>query len=434
MIGSSVESEGEKALSALTDLARESPQPPSSEQLDRGLEALLVRIDRTRSRRTTLLRWSLAGAAATACVAIAFGLLVRGRPLADKHAEPPLAYRIEGGSLVEGGYLRESGRDGIKLAFAEGSEFVLRPGTRGRLQSVDSSGARIAIESGAASFHINPRRNNARWLVDVGPFLVTVKGTVFTVAWDTAGERLDLKLSRGRVTVSGPISGGEITLKAGQRLLVDLPKAETRIAELKPGETWDATNAKPFAASAPGEKPAPAQPPSRDNSLASTASAAPKIDGEHHWSEALAQGQLDRILSEAERAGIRATLEKASSDDLFALSDAARYRRRVELAREALLASRRRFPHSPRSLDAVFLLGRVEETSKQGIAKALRWYEEYLARAPTGTYAAEALGRKMTLMKRLQGDEQARPIAEEDLRRFPHGSYAGAARALAHAP
>jgi TolA-binding protein len=434
MMGSSVESRGEKALSALTELARESTQPPTSKQLDRGLQALFVRIGDPRARRITLLRWSLAGAAATACMAIAVGLLVRAGPLADKNTEPSLTYRIEGGNLVEGGYLREAGRDGIKLAFSEGSEFVLQSGTRGRLQSVDSSGARIAIESGTASFHINPRRSNARWLVDVGPFLVTVKGTVFTVAWDTANERFDLKLLRGRVTVNGPISGGDITLKAGQRLLVDLPKAETLIAELKPGENWDTTATTPYAASAPGERPASARPTPYNAAAASTASPAPKTVGEHHWTEALARGHLDKILSEARRGGIEATLEKASSDDLFALADAARYRRRVNLARKALLAGRRRFPDSPRSLDAAFLLGRVEETSHLGLAKATRWYEEYLARAPTGTYAAEALGRKMTLMKRLQGDEQARPIAEEYLRRFPSGSYAGAARALAHAP
>ena len=72
---------------------------------------------------------------------------------------------------------------------------------------------------------------------------------------------------------------------------------------------------------------------------------------------ALAAGHLDRILDEAERAGLKATLERASSEDLLALADAARYRRRMDLAREALLAERRRFPDSPRALDAAFLLG-----------------------------------------------------------------------------
>jgi len=148
----------------------------------------------------------------------------------------------------------------------------------------------------------------------------------------------------------------------------------------------------------------------------------------------LASGHWDRILENVERDGVEATLNTATSEDLFALANAARYRRRAELARAALLAERRRFPDSPRALDAVFLLGRVEESRQGGTARAIAWYEEYLARAPKGAYAAEALGRKMTLTRELGGPAQARPIAEEYLRRFPEGSYAGSARALRRVP
>ena len=146
----------------------------------------------------------------------------------------------------------------------------------------------------------------------------------------------------------------------------------------------------------------------------------------------LANGHWDRILEEAERAGVNATLDKASSDDLFALADAARYRRRTELARAALLAERRRFPHSAGSVNALFLLGRVEESTDR--ARAIAWYDEYLARAASGSYAAEALGRKMSLTNELKGRAEATPIAEEYLRRFPRGSYARPARALCRAP
>src|SRR4029453_16996906 len=126
-------------------------------------------------------------------------------------------------------------------------------------------------------------------------------------------------------------------------------------------------------------------------------------DGDRRWSAALAAGHLDHILAEAERAGVKATLDRASGDDLLALADAARYRRRMDLARTVLLARRRRFPDSPRALDAAFRLGRVEEASDRGLARALEWYDEYLMRAPTGTYASEALGRKMTLTSKLGG-------------------------------
>jgi TolA-binding protein len=165
---------------------------------------------------------------------------------------------------------------------------------------------------------------------------------------------------------------------------------------------------------------------------ASSSAKAGRIEGTRHWPAALASGDWDAILTDADRTGVKTILESASGEELFALADAARYRRRLDLAREALLAERRRFPGSARAPDALFLLGRVEEAGGQGSLRALHWYEDYLARAPSGTYASEALGRRMTLTSELEGPARARPIADEYLRRFPDGSYAGAARALRH--
>jgi TolA-binding protein len=433
MTPSTDETRGRQALADLTDLARTSASPPTPAQLDRGLAALSSRMVAGQTRRRTVVRWSLAGSfAAIAALAILGAGRLAWSPA--KVAPPALAYQIEGGSLIEGGYLRESGRAGIKLVFAEGTEFRLRPGTRGRLRAVDGSGARIAIEHGTASFQVTPSAER-RWLVDVGPFLVTVKGTVFTVSWDAGNERFELLLQHGRVTVSGPVSGGDIALRAGERLVVDLSKGETLITEEKsgpaPGQVLPgATSA---GEASPGVRPVA---PAERSAPGATATAAPipRLDGDHRWADALAAGHLDRILAEAERTGVKATLEKASSDDLLALADAARYRRRMGLARDALLAERRRYPTSSRSLDAAFLLGRVEEADERGLARAIAWYDEYLARAPGGTYAPEALGRKMTLTSKVAGAARARPIAEEYLRRFPNGTYAGPARALERGP
>jgi TolA-binding protein len=293
----------------------------------------------------------------------------------------------------------------------------------------------MAIEHGAGSFQITPA-NNRHWQIDVGPFLVTVKGTAFTVSWDATTGKFELKLRHGRVAVSGPVTGGEIALRAGQRLLVDLPQGETVISEQKPDEWIESpTGAAERGAQPPAEESseAPGTAAGHEGKLGSTPPAG-KLEGDRGWALALAAGHLDRILSEAERAGVKATLDSASSADLLSLADAARYRRRMDLAREALLAQRRRFPDSPRSLDTAFLLGRVEEATDRGLARAIEWYDEYLRRAPTGTYASEALGRKMTLMSKLGGASRARPVAEEYLRRFPNGTYAGPARAFVLAP
>ena len=147
------------------------------------------------------------------------------------------------------------------------------------------------------------------------------------------------------------------------------------------------------------------------------------------WPAALSAGDFDSILEEAER-DIGHTLASRSTEDLAALSDAARYRRHDDVARRALLAQRRRFPSSPRAADAAFQLGRLDEKNGRGPAPALAWYERYLDEAPRGTYAAEALGRKMIAVEELHGAGAARSVAEQYLRRFPRGSYAGAARAL----
>jgi hypothetical protein len=55
---------------------------------------------------------------------------------------------------------------------------------------------------------------------------------------------------------------------------------------------------------------------------------------------------------------------------------------------------------------------------------ALDWYDTYLRESGAGPYVAEALGRKMMLVLRLRGADEARSIAGEYLRRFHDGPYA----------
>jgi ferric-dicitrate binding protein FerR (iron transport regulator) len=423
--------EDSPALAALTALGRDAVEPHTQAELDEGSRALRRRVAAGRERRRALAALTLLGAAA-ACVALALQVAAARR----RHApvpEPAVAVaRIEGGALVEGGYLSKTGAAGVTVIFSEGSRFELMPGARGRLRSVDASGARLALENGTAALHVTPSRER-RWWVEAGPFLVTVKGTVFTVSWDPAGERFELVLQQGHVVVSGP--GGEIALRAGQHLVVSLPEAETVITGEPPASAPDA--GRPSAPSAVTVTLGPPKGPTVARRAASGAAASPpggKVGGGRRWAAELARGSWDGILADVDHDGVDVTLANASSDDLFALADAARYRRRTDLARAALVAERRRFPRAPRSLDAIFLLGRVEELRPQGAAQAISWYDAYLAEAPTGAYAAEALGRKMILTDEREGRTAARPIADEYLRRFPAGSYAGSARALQRAP
>ena len=423
-------------LAALTELGRDGVTRPTSSELERGLNGLYERISTAQARRRGLVRWSLVGVATvmSALVVLYFTSVARR---SSPDSERALAYQIEGGIVLEGGYLRESGHAGMKLLFDEKSSVVFAPGTRGRLRSVSSEGARVAIDNGTASFGITPSRNR-HWWVECGPFVVTVKGTVFVVSWVPSSDRFELRLRQGTVSVSGPISGGDLTLRAGQRLVVNLSKAETLITEDRPDESTAGSFDAPAASVASTVSPQPPNMPTKaalPPQLAVQAqTTGANTQGDRHWAQELASGHWDRILEDVDRTGVDAALTGASGEDLFALADAARYRRRTDLARQALLAERRRFPNSPRAIDALFLLGRVEEARGTEKSRAIAWYDEYLGRAPTGSYAAEALGRKMIVIKEANGAPQARVIAEEYLRRFPKGSYSGTARALLRDP
>jgi ferric-dicitrate binding protein FerR (iron transport regulator) len=421
-----------RRLAALTDLLKAVVKQPPAAELEQELSRLMARMPPARARRRSG-RWPLMAAAVLSCFAIGLAgwfLSKRSGP-----AETAVVLSgIEGGKLLEGGYLSETGTAGIQLSFDEGSKFVLSPGTRGRLRAVATEGTRLAIEHGEASFRIteNPAR---RWFVEAGPFVVSVRGTDFTVIWQPQQQQVEVRLRRGHVVVSGPVVGDGLGLRPGQNLTVSLPRAEVVITEGRSQSAVPTGSAEAAGlGSAASPPPAPVADAKQEPAASRAHAAARPAASARRWDEAMANGQWDRILADVDREGVAATLLNLDSDELFALADAARYRRRTDLARLALLEQRRRFPSSPRSLDAIFLLGRVEETRAGGRAVAIERYDEYLSRAPAGTYAAEALGRRMILTKAVEGPLEARRVAEEYLRRFPQGSYAPAARALREVP
>ena len=119
--------------------------------------------------------------------------------------------------------------------------------------------------------------------------------------------------------------------------------------------------------------------------------------------------------------------------DLAALADAARYSRRTDIARAALSAERKRFAGSAQAQDASFFLAGLAEGSGQD-ASALGGYETYLHESPSGSYASQALGRKLLLVQKLHGLDDARPVASAYLARFHDGPYAEYARKVLQMP
>ena len=144
------------------------------------------------------------------------------------------------------------------------------------------------------------------------------------------------------------------------------------------------------------------------------------------WSRRMARGDFEAVVAAAERRGMESVLARGSRAELAALADAARYTRRSRLAGRALNAERQRFPESAEGREASFFLGNLAEDGGDR-AGAVSWYGRYLREDAAGTYAAQALGRKMLIESR-RASPSAAIDAEEYLHRFPAGSYADAAR------
>jgi TolA-binding protein len=147
----------------------------------------------------------------------------------------------------------------------------------------------------------------------------------------------------------------------------------------------------------------------------------------------VSEGDYAAVLAESQAGGLESTLAQRPLADLTALSDAARYLGRSDVARQTLLAERERFAGSGDAKAAAFLLGRISQDG--GDAKAaIAWFTAYLGEAPQGSFAPEALGRKLIAVRKVHGIEQAKPIAREYLGRFPNGAHAAIAREVARAP
>jgi hypothetical protein len=279
----------------------------------------------------------------------------------------------------------------------------------------------VALYQGKAEVDVR-HRSNARWLFEAGPFEVRVHGTSFSMSWNADTTRFDLQMKSGVVSIAGPISGGEIVLRAGQTLSVNLGDQGAGARATTAPIAGDGVA--PEEAGAEGAPPAVADPvadPRLDPALGG------RTPAPMNWRAELAVGHARAIVDDAERRGVGRLLARADSEDLAALADAARYVGREDLARRALHTQRRRFPQSKRAAEASFLLGRLEDESPGGAARALAWYDRYLAAAPSGAYVSEALGRKVMVLERTGRHDEAVAIAADYLRRFPTGSYAHAA-------
>lgn len=374
-----------------------------------GRERLLFALGAEPRRRARVL--TLAAAALVLSASVAAALLLM------KPAK--VEYRVTGPLATDGEWLGvPPDRGAASLRFSEGTEIELGPGSKGRVADLSPNGARVVLGEGALHARV-VHRPRARWSVAAGPYLIEVTGTAFDVGWSASGERLELSLHDGGVTVRGPSLHDGIHVVAGQRLVAH---ARTGGAELS--SLFAAPESKD-APTAPGSVIVPAPEPDEPTPVAPRTTPS--------WSDLVAAGSFRAVLDAAGARGIDQCIAHAPLTDLVALSDSARYVGDRTLARRGLLAQRSRFGGTTQAHAAAFVLGRLADDQGSS-SEALKWYEAYLGEAPKGAFAAEAMGRKLVVLVHSGDRESAKRTADSYLKRFPRGAHASYARELLQGP
>jgi hypothetical protein len=404
-------------LDAMSELARASFEPMTEAHSEQALQATLERLSERAGRARR--RWQSLSVAAAAAVLLLVGALtswVVTRP------PKPLAMSLDGAEMRQDGSVRALAESRPSLHFSDGTRIGLGDSASIRIRSIEARGARIAVEQGEIRADV-VHAPLASWTFEAGPFAVDVKGTTFALAWSSSDARLDLRLEQGLLAIHTPFTSEPLSLQGGQRLVATAKDKRFWIGALSAPE-GDLTG----AAEEPRPSPsvdAPVAPPASSTPLGGATPTPGPSAPRSAWAERFSAGEFAAIVADAESQGLDVALTQRGLDDLALLADAARYAGKIGVARRALLSERQRFGKSSRAIDAAFMLGRLEEPSDP--EEAARWYDQYLDGAPRGTYAAEALGRKMMLVERLHGAAAARSIAEEYAKKYPHGPHARSA-------
>ncbi|HJX64192.1 MAG TPA: tetratricopeptide repeat protein [Polyangia bacterium] len=371
-------------------------------------------------------KWALAGAAA-----VVLGIVAYRLPL--QRSDSPLHYVVEGATVAAAETITAT--SAARVLFSDESSLGIETSAKLKVLGTDAHGAQVAITDGSIDVMVTPRRHSS-WRFEAGPFSILVKGTSFRLGFDAAKGRLDLHMKSGVVEVLTPREDRALTLRAGEslQLFVNPPREAPIAAPLRVTQETPRPEV-PTTLSLP----TPAETPQASRLLAKHASpGSPGRLAMHEgalpgqslsWSELIAKGDFSSIVQDAERRGLDVTLARGSAQELITLADAARYTRKYETARQALLALRARFAGSARAKDAAFFLGRLSEVGPASSDAALTWYDTYLAEAGRGPYASESLGRKLTLLVH-RDRELAQQTARTYLQRFPQGNQAELARSV----
>jgi transmembrane sensor len=370
-----------------------------------------------------------------------------------------------------GAWLQAEATRPLLVRFDSGTELLLHPGAGARVAAASRAHNRVTLHEGAATSRVHGLESG-RWTIEAGPYNVTALGTEFVVRWVASAEALDVEVARGLVLVEGTGLRAEgLRVSMGETLKV---RRGGEIALLSPGTGASRLEASAgaLAAAAPGPKtagapapeaqstalpgaaangvptvrrsrpersaampeaeapaaPAAAEAPAGPTGATGPEAAPPAATATPAWKEAFLRGDHEAAAAAAEAGDLAALLRALPRDDLQHLSDAARYARRVRLARLALTTMRERFPGSVHARTAAFVLGRVAEELANDHREAARWFETYLREDPSGDLAEEALGRRIGACRKAGLHDEARAAATRYLQQHRGGVFDGVAR------
>ena len=305
-----------------------------------------------------------------------------------------------------------------ELSFPSGTRALFSQSSSGAVSKVSANTVELTLEEGSLQMDVT-QRPGLTWVVRSGKFRVYVIGTAFSVSRETASDKFQVKVKRGKVRVEGPgVEGQKLLLAAGEEFAWRPPEVARPDAESlqKSREVETVTERDVSRAASPTSK-------SRTG-----AKTPPDAQQSSNWQTLARAGNYERALEEVESRGTDRVLDASSADDRLLLGNAARYVGRMDLGSRAYLAARE--SGGAAAPLAAYYLAKIALDSNGDQTGAIRWLETYLQEAPSGDLAPSARARLMNLLHANGKKTQARKVANEYLILHPTGPNAEMARKL----
>ena len=348
------------------------------------------------------------------------------------------------------GWVDNTAHSPLPITFENGSRFEIAQHSAARVVKADKENVRIELSHGRLDAKVEGN-GRTKWSVAAGPYAVRVLGTRFSVDWSVDESRFSTAVSKGCVLVTGDGLGAHgVTLWAGQRLLsrdgvVQIARRETGAfaeEETVPSEEAVAsvhvepplkavvdtvTEQRPFVK--PMGKQSKRRSPGPDRPVAEPEVPEPPSETPD-WQLALDDGDWETALVRLGDEKRARALAAADDNTLWMMVKWARQARRNGLARELLVAYRKRFPGSERAATAAFLIGKSSLDLASDFEAAYKWISVYLEEAPSGVLREEAMGRLIVAAEALEKQALRHSAAKRYLDEYPNGDYAERARML----